>query len=104
MKKQRIIFTLLVALGALFIYTNLCILYGISKERNSRICLSPQQQQINNDTLGVVSAICVDQYAQIRSEREAELLACQDKLKKTEYSLYKLRSQAVVATTTAVIK
>ena len=103
MRQTKIIFSLIVILGALFIYTQLCILYGVSKERNGRVCLSPQQQQINNDTLGVVSAICVDQYAQIRSAREAELLACQDKLKKTEYSLYKLRSQTP-ATTTALIK
>lgn len=103
MKQTRIFFTLAVFLGALFIYTQTCILYGVNKERNSRICLSPSQQQINNDTLGVVSAICVEQYAQVRSVKEAELSACQDKLKKTEYSLYKFRSQ-VVASTTAVVK
>lgn len=87
-------FPILLIIGAIYLYSNLCILYGVAKERENSICISPEAQSFAEDNLRVAQEICVSHYNAWRAEQDGKLSSCQADLKKWQNSFYKLKSAA----------
>lgn len=99
--KNKIIFIVIIVISVLFLYTNLCILYGAIRERNSKVCISPDQKQFSDMAMNIVGEVCVKNADKINEGNQQKLNDCQSQLEKYKYSLYKLKSQSASTTEAA---
>lgn len=69
MKKITFLFFII---SFLFIYTHLCILYGVLKERKAKACIGPVELSTYESTLNTAQTIC----STIASYKVSELNKC----------------------------
>jgi len=96
-KKQcKILIIILFTGAALFLYTNLCILYGALKERKAKICIGAYELATYEKTLETASLICIG----VQQFKSSELSQCQAETKRWHDNYFWLKSQQVAATST----
>ena len=70
----------------LYVFANVCVLYGVNKERSSKVCVGVQEMQDYKDTLATAEAICVDiqrqQMGEIKNGYNTSLKLAEEEAKK----------------------
>jgi hypothetical protein len=94
-KSCKILIIILFSVAALFLYTNLCVLYGSIKEREGKSCIGPIELSTYKETLMVAETICVG----VQKDRSDELSKCRDEIQKWRDSYFYIKSQKATTTT-----
>ena len=79
------IFSIFIAI--FYIYSSLCIMYGVMKERKDKVCAEPKQLLNYENTLKMASTICID--AGLEKNKEFEKIS--DSLSKCKNEVKQLK-------------
>jgi len=94
-KKQCKILIIILFIGtALFLYTNICVMYGAMKERNGKACIEPIELSTYKETLMVAETICVG----VQKDKREELNSCRQEIQKWRDSYFYIKSQKATTT------
>lgn len=93
-KSCKILIIILFTGATLFLYTNLCVLYGAIKERDRKACIGPVELSTYKETLKIAETICVG----VQKDRSDELNQCQAEIQKWRDSYFYIKSQKATTT------
>jgi len=88
-KKYKIIFAIFIGCVFLMLYTHICILIGVMREREGRICVGAPEFNSYQKTLNVAELICAENY----EYKKKELQRYQDEVKEWKDAYLYLKSK-----------
>ncbi len=80
---------ILLILGVLFLYTHLCISFGVMKERKSKSCIGIHELEIYEKTLNIASDICIG----VQKDRSDEISKANTETQKWRDSYFILKNK-----------